>query len=385
LKIFNRGLHFNLQSKILNLKSFGRLARMCRVLIMTVDEFADLVVQSGLHSEDAVKAIQARWRMVARNPGSAGDFARWLVATEQLTAHQATLLAKGHVSHFFFNEFKILDRIGKGRMAGVYKAVDPQGHLVAIKVLPPSKALEPQLLARFQREARLASQLNHACIVRTLQWGELRGLHYLVMEYAEGDTLETLLEERGRLAPKETARIGLLTALGLQHLFEKGMVHRDLKPGNLMLSPAPLAEENTMQCRVKILDIGLGRFLFNPDDKDATAGLTSDGAILGTPDYMAPEQARDASRADIRADLYSLGCILYHTLAGDPPFKDDNLVRQILRHATQQPRPVREINTEVPATLQNIILKLLAKDPSERYATPAEAADVLKGFLTAWR
>src|SRR5262249_37315107 len=156
-------------------------------------------------------------------------------------------------------------------------------------------------------------------------------------------------------------------------LFEKGMVHRDLKPGNLMLCPAPLPEENTTQCRVKILDIGLGRLLFNPDDKDASAGLTSDGAILGTPDYMAPEQARDASRADIRSDLYSLGCVLYHALAGEPPFKDDNLVRLILRHATQQPVSLRESNPAVPLGLEQIVMKLLAKDPSERYDTPPKA------------
>jgi serine/threonine protein kinase len=286
------------------------------------------------------------------------------------------------VGNFFFNEFRILERIGKGRMAGVYRAVDPNGRLAAIKVLPPSKAEDRQILARFQREAQLASQLDHACIVRTLHWGELRGLHYLVMEYAEGDTLEAVMEDRGRLMPREAARIGLLTALGLQHLLEKGMVHRDLKPGNLMLCPAPLREENTMLCRVKILDIGLGRILFNPDDMDATGGLTSDGTILGTPDYMSPEQSRDASRADIRSDLYSLGCILYHTLTGEPPFKDDNLVRQILRHATQQPASLRERNPEVPAELEHIVLRLLSKDPKQRPDTPAQAAEALKRILT---
>jgi serine/threonine protein kinase len=350
---------------------------------MTVDEYCALVVQSQLCSRSAVKAIQTRWRTVARDPESVGDFARWLIATGHLTAHQATLIGRGQVNNFFFNEFKILERIGKGRMAGVYRAVDPKGRFAAIKVLPPSKAQDPLILARFRREAQLASQLDHACIVRTLQWGELRGLHYLVMEYAEGDTLEVVLQDRGRLTPKETARIGLLTALGLQHVMAKGMVHRDLKPANLVLCPAPLREENTMQCRVKILDIGLGRLLFNPDDKDASAGLTSDGAILGTPDYLAPEQARDASRADIRSDLYSLGCVLYHALAGEPPFKDDNLVRQILRHATQQPVSLRERNPEVPAELEQVVLRLLEKDPAQRYQAPGEAAGALKPILTA--
>jgi serine/threonine protein kinase len=348
---------------------------------MTVEEYCDLLVHSQLQTAGAVKAIRTRWRMVARNPASLNDFAHWLVANGHLTSHQATLIAKGQVNHFFFHQFKILDRVGKGRMAGVYKAVDPTGQLVAIKVLAPSKAQDPALLARFQREARLATQLNHPCIVRTLHFGELRGLHYIVMEYVEGETLAELLDERGTLPPREVARLALLTALGLKHIFAKGMVHRDLKPANLMLCPAPRPEENTMPCRLKVLDIGLGRTLFDPDSREPSQELTSEGTILGTPDYLAPEQAKDATRADIRADLYSLGCILYHALAGEPPFKDDNLVRQILRHATQLPRPLTEWNKEVPPALEHIVLTLMAKDPAHRYATPASAVEALKGFL----
>jgi serine/threonine protein kinase len=348
---------------------------------MSVDDFCVLIVRSTLHSESAVNAIKARWRIVARDPDSTRAFSHWLVATEQLTSHQAHLIARGHSDNFFFEGFKILSRLGKGRMAGVYKAIAANGQFVAIKVLPRSKAEDPHALARFQREAQLARELNHPCIVRTLHWGEQRGLHYLIMEYMEGETLAHLLNERGRLTPKEAVRIGLLTALALQHLFEKGMVHRDLSPSNLMLCPAPLPEENTMLCRVKILDIGLGRMLFDPGDKEATAGLTSDGTILGTPNYLAPEQARDASRADIRSDLYSLGCILYHILIGEPPFKDDNLLRQILRHATQEPTLLRQRNPEVPASLEQVVLTLLAKDPAQRYPTPAKAAEALKSVL----
>ena len=350
---------------------------------MTVDEYCQLIVQSQLHSASVVKGMRARWLMVARTPDDVSAFARWLIARGHLTAHQATLIGRGKVDNFFFNEFRILERIGKGCMAGVYKAVDPKGRMAAIKVLPPSKAEEPAMLARFQREAELASRLDHACIVRTLQRGEQRGLHYIIMEYVEGDTLESLLAERGRLMPRETARIGLLTALGLQHVFEKGMVHRDLKPGNLMLCPAPLREENTMLCGVKILDIGLGRMLFNPDDRDASAGLTTDNTILGTPDYMSPEQARDASRADIRADLYSLGCILYHALTGEPPFKDDNLVRQILRHATQQPTALRERGAHASEEFEQVVMRLLSKNPADRYETPAQAAVALKAVMSA--
>src|SRR5919108_3144065 len=122
------------------------------------------------------------------------------------------------------------------------------------------------------------------------------------------------------------------------------MVHRDMKPGNLMLTPGPAPQENTLRAMVKILDIGLGRVQFDPDSRAVTEALTNEGALLGTPDYLAPEQARDPRKVDIRADLYSLGCTLYHALTGQAPFKDENIVRQILRHATQPPRPPREVN-----------------------------------------
>src|SRR5262249_25366645 len=151
------------------------------------------------------------------------------------------------------------DRIGKGRMAGVYKAIHPSGQVVAIKVLPPSKAKDPHILARFQREAQLATQFNHVSVVRAFHYAEANGLHFLVMEHLEGVTLKDYLKARGRMTPKEAARIGFLVALGLQHLHDKGVVHRDVKPSNLMLCPAPAAGESTLRSMIKLLDIGLGR------------------------------------------------------------------------------------------------------------------------------
>src|SRR5262249_24027521 len=275
------------------------------------------------------------------------------------------------------NRYKILERVGKGRVAGVYKAESPQGNLVALKVLPPSKARDPEQWARFQREIRLAMQLDHPAIVRTFHFGKVNSLYFLVMEYLDGVTLDKLLTLHGPLPAREAARIGFLACLGLQHIFERGMVHRDLKAGNLMLVPAPGPEENTLRSKVKILDIGLGRMLFDPESRDVSDVLTSEGALLGTPDYLAPEQARDPRRVDIRADVYSLGCTLYHALVGETPFKDDNRVRQILRHATQAPKSLLEHNPQIPEGLQRIVLTMLAKDPAQRYQTPAEAATAL--------
>jgi serine/threonine protein kinase len=350
-------------------------------MALTVENLCGLIIRSRLLPVEAAKGLYQRWQAEGRNVASLRAFAGWLVAKGHLTEYQVTLLSNGYADNFFLDHYKILSRIGKGRMAGVYRAVHALGQVVAIKVLPPSKAKEPRILARFQREARLAMQLNHPSVVRTYQMGECNGLHYLVMEYLEGETLETLLQERRKLPPREAVRIAFLSALGLQHINDRGMVHRDLKPGNLMICPAPGPSENTLRSMVKVLDIGLGRTLFDPKSKEAADDLTSEGSILGTPDYLAPEQARDARRADIRADIYSLGCSLYHALAGQPPFQDDNPVRQLLRHANEPPRPLKEMDSEIPAGLTGIVATMMAKDPAQRYQKPSQVADALKAFL----
>src|SRR5262249_17804973 len=155
--------------------------------------------------------------------------------------------------------------------------------------------------------------------------GKYNQLYYFVMEYLDGKTLEALLNERGRLPPLEAVRIAFLAALGLQHMFEKGMVHRDLKPANLMLCPAP--QDNTLRPMVKIIDLGSGRIRCDLDGTGAAKNLAGEGVVLGTPNYLAPEQARDARSVDSRADIYSLGCVLYHALTRQPPFPDDSLIR----------------------------------------------------------
>jgi serine/threonine protein kinase len=241
------------------------------------------------------------------------------------------------------------------------------------------------VLARFQREARLAMRLKHPNVVRTFQVGEAGGLRYLVMEYLEGETLDEVLQRRRQLPPLEAARLVHQALLGLQHLHEQGMVHRDLKPANLMLVPATGAAQpqTTLDATLKILDIGLGRALFDEGAPGAgnQVDLTTQGEMLGAPEYMAPEQARDSHSADVRADIYALGCVLYHALAGKPPFVDKNLVRLVVRQATENPRPLKEFNAAVPDGLQQVVNWMLAKDPGQRYPTPDRAAQALQVFL----
>ncbi len=343
---------------------------------VSAQDFGTLLVRTRLVTDAEVNALHERWQAAGGTAsGEAAAFARWLVKEQYLTSYQADRLLRGHADHYFFGPYKLLDRIGQGRMAGVFKAVHRLGQVVAIKVLPPSKARDPQALRRFRREARLALRLKHPNVVRTFQTGAEGELQYLVMEYLEGETLEDVLKRRGRLPVAEAVRVVHQALQGLQHLHEQKMVHRDLKPANLML----VSEQAT----VKILDIGVGRDSFDENDPGASEAdpLTVRGDLLGSPDYMAPEQAKDAHTADIRADIYSLGCVLYHALSGQVPFPEKNLVRQIVRHASETARPLKDLNADIPDALQRIVTNLMAKAPTERYATPKQAAAALQAFL----
>lgn len=362
---------------------------------LTVQNVYGLLIRSKLLPVDQIKALFDRWNQEA---GSASTnlvkFTQWLVSNRFLTEYQATLLARGYADGFFLNQYKILDRLGKGRMAGVYKAQHETGPIVAIKVLPPSSARDRALLSRFRREAKIATRMKHPNVVRTFEVGRSRDavnqmVYYLVMEFLEGETLQEWLERKKRLDPAEAVRLVYQALLGLQHLHEQGLVHRDLKPSNLMLA-RPLGTgptDEVQKVTLKILDLGLGRALveeLGPNQPTTEhSALTTEGALLGTPDYMSPEQARDARSADIRADIYSLGCVLYQLMAGHPPFPDTNVISQMIRHATEEPKPLPQINSQVPDGLQQIVSWMMKKDPAQRYPTPERAAQALQVFLVA--
>ncbi|HYT92286.1 MAG TPA: serine/threonine-protein kinase, partial [Gemmataceae bacterium] len=353
----------------------------------TVESLCNQLARNRLLEPNAIRAMRGRWRTEASDVADdAGRFKEWMVGNGYLTDFQLGMLTRGFGDLLFVGEYKLLDRIGQGRMAGVYKAVHPLGQVVAVKVLPPSKAQHPEIVARFQREARMALRLKHPNVVRTFQVGKTKGdLHFLVMEFLDGETLEDVLERRKRLPLVEAIHVMLQALRGLQHIDEESLIHRDLKPANLMLTPARGKDQpdTVLHQTVKILDIGLGRALFDEGTPGATdlGELTSEGALLGTPDYMAPEQARNAHLADIRSDIYGLGCILYEMLTGQPPFPDTSVVRQLVRHATQPAKPLRELNPSLPEEVQPVIDRLLAKDPAQRFSTPAEAAKALKALV----
>jgi serine/threonine protein kinase len=352
-----------------------------------VENLCGFLIRSKLMTANEMLAMRQRWQAEAKdNSTQVSLFLKWLVSKNYVTEYQANLLSRGQVDDFYLGDYKVLERIGRGRMAGVYRAVHPSGQVVAIKVLPPSRAKNSQTLARFQREARLSVKLKHPHVVRAFHVGETRGVHYFVMEYLEGETLEEVLQRRERLPPAEAVRLVHQALLGLQHIHELGMVHRDLKPANLMLLPAPAPGENetTLKSDVKILDIGLAREFFDensPADATEKMELTGEGVLLGTPAYLAPEQARDPRNIDVRADIYSLGCTLYHLLTGQPPFPDKSILNQMIRHATETPKPLQDFIPTVPEPLSQIVNWMLAKQPAERYPTPARAAQALDVFL----
>jgi serine/threonine protein kinase len=347
---------------------------------LSVQNVYGLLIRSRLLPRDALQAMLARWQAEAGSKAEdTAAFLRWLVANAYLTEFQARRIGRGRADSFFLHGYKLLDRISSGRFKGLYQASHSLGQVVAIKVLSSSRARDAAAVTRFQREARMAMRLRHPNMVRVFQLGEAGGLPFLVLEYLDGETLADVLGRRGRLPPEEAVRLVYQALLGLQHIHEQSGHHHDLRPVNLILLSSKTQETpDTLHATVKVMDVHLERALA----ADA-AGANAEGVPPGNPDYLAPEQARQADTADIRADIYSLGCILYHALAGQPPFPDANPINQMIHHAQETPRPLREFNAEVPDGLQQIINWMMAKDPGQRYPTPERAAQALQVYLAA--
>jgi serine/threonine protein kinase len=259
--------------------------------------------------------------------------------------------------------YRVLGVLGAGGMGVVYKAIHRfMERVVALKVLNHALTVRPGFAERFRREVKAAARLAHPNIVTAYDADEAGAMHFLVMEYVAGTTLDREVARRGPLPLREACDLIHQAALGLQHAHERGLVHCDIKPHNLLLTPTG---------QVKILDFGLARVL--DEGASETMSLPS-GTLLGTPDYVAPEQARDPRCADIRADIYSLGCTLYHLLAGRPPFPTGTPLQKLLAHHECSPPVIETVHGDVPEALTGILERMLAKDPARRYSTPAELA-----------
>jgi hypothetical protein len=280
--------------------------------------------------------------------------------------------------------YRLIRKLGQGGMGAVYLAEHRlMRRLVALKVLRAGCLGSPRHVARFRQEVEAAARLSHPHIVTAHDADEAGGTHFLVMEYVEGQSLDRRAAG-GPLPVHEACACARQAALGLDFAHRQGMVHRDVKPANLMR-----AADGT----VKVLDFGLARLLREttpPEDQLSAEGalpgpggrgpLTSDAAVMGTADYMAPEQARDSRAADTRADVYSLGCTLYHLLAGHVPFPGGTAADKIGRHAAAAPEPLRPRRAGVPAGLAAVVGRMMAKRPEDRYQSPGEVAAALTPY-----
>ncbi|MBL8793122.1 MAG: protein kinase [Planctomycetia bacterium] len=313
--------------------------------------------------------------------------ARELLRLGWLTPYQLNEIFRGHAEELVLGPYRVLERLGEGGTGKVFKARHRQlDRTAAVKLIRPELIRDAEVLGRFYREVQVLGQLTHPNIVHAYDAGPIGQTHFLAMEFVEGTDLDNVVRKSGRLPVGLACDYIVQAARGLAYVHEKGLIHRDIKPPNLLVTAAQGARPGGV---VKILDLGLAR-LREPAkapgsplaaDAIATRVMTPIGSVMmGTPDYMAPEQALDFHTADIRADIYSLGCSLCFLLTGQPPFPGGTLAQKLLRHQQAAPLDIRKLRPEVPPALIAVIGKMLAKRPDDRYQTPGELAEALAPF-----
>jgi serine/threonine-protein kinase len=340
--------------------------------------FLDNLRESGLLDPEQLAAAAAAAPEVNRGR----VLARRLVQKGWLTGFQAAQVLAGRTQGFLLGPYRILDQLGQGGMGRVYKAEHrAMGRIVAIKVLAPHLLKTPKARDLFLREVRALARLVHPNIVTAFDANQEGERHYLVLEYVDGPNLEQLVRDRGPLPVGLACEVIRQVALGLQHAHELGMVHRDIKPANILVQLKSVGDRLQL-ADVKISDFGLAR-LHAPGSVEADrAGTIMARAhtVMGTPDYLSPEQARNMHKVDIRSDLYSLGCTLYHLLTGQVPFPGGTTLEKLVRHGLEEPEPLEKLRSRVPAAVAAIVRRLMAKAPAARFQTPAELAAALKPF-----
>ena len=338
----------------------------------SVEELLQLIRKSGMIEDSKLTTYLQRRQMGRGLPEDPRDAANSMVEDGLITDFQAEQYLLGKWRGFTIGKYKLLERVGVGGMGQVFLCEHMyMKRRVAIKVLPPAKAEQPAALGRFYREARAAGSLEHPNIVRTHDIDQDGNLHFIVMEYVDGSNLLDMVKKFGPMDIRRACHYVRQIAVGLDFAFRSGIIHRDIKPGNVLIDRRGVA---------KILDMGLARFY-----KDQTDMLTvkyDDKIVLGTADYVAPEQVANSHTADVRADIYAMGASFYFLLAGHPAFPSGSVSQKLLWHRTKDPTPIRQIRPEVPEGLAVVLAKMLAKDPNARYQTPLEVAVELDRWAT---
>jgi serine/threonine protein kinase len=337
----------------------------------SIDDFLKTVLRSGLLDREQLQgSLRAVPQERRDDPGAVADH---LVRTGKLSRFQAAKLLEGTALGLKLGPYQVLAPIGRGGMGTVYLARDNRGDmLLALKILSPKRAREEErVLARFRREMEISQRVAHPNLAWTYEVGVCQGVYYIAMEYIPGKSLYRLVSEEGPLGLSRTARLFAEAASALDHAHDQGLVHRDLKPSNIMVTPNDHA---------KVLDLGLA--LIQGEASTDRLVVGGQGYVVGTMDYIAPEQAGDATNVDARSDIYALGCTLYFALTGRPPFPGGTAHEKIHRHRTQEPVPVEELRQDLPARFLGLLRCMMAKRPGERFASAAEVKEELENWAS---
>lgn len=351
----------------------------------SAEAFLSTVKRSGLVEPERLQKSHDEFHASGSNPDDAIALAEFFVAQNLLSKWQAEKLLQGKHKGYFLGKYRLLSLLGKGGMSSVFLAE----HILmrrrcAIKVLPTKRVTDSSYLARFHREAQAVAALDHPNIVRAYdvdhQTDRDAEIHFLVMEYVEGESLQEMVANNGPLAFCDAAEYVRQAALGLEHAHQAGMVHRDIKPGNLLVD---------LNGVVKLLDLGLARY-FSSEEEGMALTIAHDEKVLGTADYLAPEQALDSHTVDHRADIYSLGCTLYFLLTGHPPFTEGTLAQRLMAHQTKEPPLVERDRPDTPPSLGALLRKMMSKKADDRQNTAGKVADDMLQWLAdnadhAWK
>ncbi len=338
---------------------------------LTAQQFVELVQKSQLVPADRLQVACDGLRESLKGQPSEQQLRLLcvgLVDQGLLTRWHIKNLITGKTRGYFLGNYKLLDHLGRGGMGTVYLAEHiALQRRVAVKVLPSSWVQDATFIERFQREARVIASLDHPNIVRAYDFDRIDGAHFLVLEYIAGKDLASLVRQRESPLPiADVADYLSQAALGLHHAHEKGIVHRDVKPSNLLI--------DANGC-LKVLDLGLARL---SQDETSSVTVANNQQLLGTADYLAPEQALNSHSADHRADIYSLGCTLFYALTGRPPFHEGTIAQKIAQHQVAERPLVQAIRPEVPQSLGDLCRRMMDKDPAQRVASALEVATSLR-------
>lgn len=327
----------------------------------TIDEFVQQITELGLMTADEMAAFR-KGLPPDKLPRSAKEYARELIRHNCLTELQAKSIYRGNTKNLVFGDYLILEKIGEGGMGQVYKARDRRNdRIVAFKVLSSAAVKSTKLVQRFQQEIDVASRLDHPNIVKMFEAGKLNNVRFMAMEYVLGIDLLSYIKDRNRRLDVGKAIDYILQAAhGLEYAHGQGVIHRDIKPSNLLL------DENR---KIKILDMGLARVTAEDDDDDDDNRLTVAGQMLGTARFMSPEQIEDSRTADLRSDIYSLGCTMHFLLRRKAPYRGDTMAHIMIAHMTEPIPSISEKREDVPESIDHIFEKMVAKLPDDRYET----------------